>query len=265
MNLNRWKCFVCIVHQYLIAIFVVNLNIMKLVTYLKDGHDHLAMFINGMLYDMDSIHPELPPSMAMFLNYWDDYFPAAQIAEQRIKNGKKSGKIGGLKNKENKTGFCGMSAEKRSELGKRNSKKNKENMCGIFKMTSKELSDCGSKGGKKTFELKKGAFGISKEERSKIARSVCEKYSKLNGKKTYELGLGIFSLSKEEKIEISRKAGKIGSKNTNSQKWKCLVTGHISNPGGLSRYQKYRNIDVSQRVRLDEPDLDYNSKCDKIL
>jgi hypothetical protein len=185
--------------------------------------------------------------------------------EQRIKNGKKSGKIGGLKNKENKTGFCGMSAEKRSELGKRNSKKNKENMCGIFKMTSKELSDCGSKGGKKTFELKKGAFGISKEERSKIARSVCEKYSKLNGKKTYELGLGIFSLSKEEKIEISRKAGKIGSKNTNSQKWKCLVTGHISNPGGLSRYQKYRNIDVSQRVRLDEPDLDYNSKCDKIL
>jgi len=62
---------------------------MKLVTYLKDGHDHLAMFINGMLYDMDSIHPELPVSMAMFLNYWDDYFPAAQIAEQRIKSGLK--------------------------------------------------------------------------------------------------------------------------------------------------------------------------------
>jgi hypothetical protein len=42
------------------AIFVANLYCMKLVTYLKDGHDHLAMLINGMLYDMDSIHPELP-------------------------------------------------------------------------------------------------------------------------------------------------------------------------------------------------------------
>ena len=62
---------------------------MKLVTYLKDGHDHLAMCVNGMLYDMDSIHPELPPSMAMFLNYWDDYFPVAQNAEQRIKSGLK--------------------------------------------------------------------------------------------------------------------------------------------------------------------------------
>ena len=62
---------------------------MQLVTYLKDGHEHLAMFINGLLYDMDAIHPELPVSMAMFLNYWDDYFPAAQNAELRIKNGMK--------------------------------------------------------------------------------------------------------------------------------------------------------------------------------
>lgn len=62
---------------------------MKLVTYLKDGHDQLAMVINGMLHDMNEIHPELPTSMAMFLNYWDDYFPAAKIAEQRIKDGLK--------------------------------------------------------------------------------------------------------------------------------------------------------------------------------
>ena len=60
---------------------------MKLVTYLKEGHDHLAMSIDGILYDMDSIHPELPSSMAMFLNYWDDYFPIAQNAAQRIING----------------------------------------------------------------------------------------------------------------------------------------------------------------------------------
>ncbi|MDB5276913.1 MAG: fumarylacetoacetate hydrolase family protein [Ferruginibacter sp.] len=63
---------------------------MKLVTYLKDGHDHLAMCIENVLYDMDSIHPELPTSMAMFLNYWDDYFPIAQNALERIKSGLKS-------------------------------------------------------------------------------------------------------------------------------------------------------------------------------
>ncbi|MDN3659303.1 fumarylacetoacetate hydrolase family protein [Ferruginibacter paludis] len=63
---------------------------MKLVTYLKDGQDHLAMCIENVLYDMDSIHPELPTSIAMFLNYWDDYFPIAQNALERIKSGLKS-------------------------------------------------------------------------------------------------------------------------------------------------------------------------------
>ena len=67
---------------------------MKLVTYLKDGHDHLAMNINNLLYDMDAIHPELPTSMAMFLNYWDDYFLIAKNAEQRILSGLKGNVFG---------------------------------------------------------------------------------------------------------------------------------------------------------------------------
>jgi fumarylacetoacetate (FAA) hydrolase len=67
---------------------------MKLVTCLKEGHDRLAMVIDGMLYEMDAIHPELPASMAMFLNYWDDYFPVAQNAELRIKNGLKGNVFG---------------------------------------------------------------------------------------------------------------------------------------------------------------------------
>ena len=60
---------------------------MKLVTYIKEEQEHLAMLINDLLYDMEAIHPELPVSMAMFLNYWDDYFPVAQNAEQRILSG----------------------------------------------------------------------------------------------------------------------------------------------------------------------------------
>lgn len=60
---------------------------MKLVTYLRDDRDQLAMVVNGRLYDMDALHPDLPVSMAMFLNYWDDVFPVAQAAERRIKEG----------------------------------------------------------------------------------------------------------------------------------------------------------------------------------
>ena len=60
---------------------------MKLVTYLKDEHEQLALLINGKLYDTDTLHPDLPISMSMFLNYWDDVFPLAQAAERRIKEG----------------------------------------------------------------------------------------------------------------------------------------------------------------------------------
>jgi fumarylacetoacetate (FAA) hydrolase len=60
---------------------------MKLVTYIKDEHQQLALLVNGMLYDTDVLHPDLPVSMAMFLNYWDDVMPLVLAVEQRIKEG----------------------------------------------------------------------------------------------------------------------------------------------------------------------------------
>jgi len=60
---------------------------MKLLTYLKDEHDQLAILIDGKLYDTDALHPDLPISMAMFLNYWEDMYPLALAAEKRIKEG----------------------------------------------------------------------------------------------------------------------------------------------------------------------------------
>ena len=60
---------------------------MKLVTYLKDGQDQLALYVDGKLYDTDLLHPDLPISMAMFLNYWEDVYPVARAAEQKIKAG----------------------------------------------------------------------------------------------------------------------------------------------------------------------------------
>jgi fumarylacetoacetate (FAA) hydrolase len=60
---------------------------MKLVTYLKDGHEQLALLVDGKLYDTDILHPDLPISMSMFLVYWEDVYPIALAAEQRIKDG----------------------------------------------------------------------------------------------------------------------------------------------------------------------------------
>jgi len=59
---------------------------MQLVTYLKDEQPQLAILVNGVLYDTDSLHPDLPVSMNMFLNYWDDVMPIAKAVEQRIKD-----------------------------------------------------------------------------------------------------------------------------------------------------------------------------------
>ena len=66
---------------------------MKLVSYLHEEHDYLAVLVNGMLYNMEDVHPDLPTSMGMFLNYWEDSFPVVQngvqmIEEEKIGRGK---------------------------------------------------------------------------------------------------------------------------------------------------------------------------------
>jgi fumarylacetoacetate (FAA) hydrolase len=61
---------------------------MKLVSYLKDEHDQLAVLVDGYLYDMELLHPDLPNSMAMFLNYWEDSLPMALGGALMIEEGK---------------------------------------------------------------------------------------------------------------------------------------------------------------------------------
>ncbi|MBC7722079.1 MAG: fumarylacetoacetate hydrolase family protein [Pedobacter sp.] len=61
---------------------------MKLVSYLTNQHDQLAFLVDGLLYDCDLLHPELPNSMTMFLQYWDDTYPLAQKVDASIKNGR---------------------------------------------------------------------------------------------------------------------------------------------------------------------------------
>lgn len=61
---------------------------MKLVSYLHEGHDRLALLYEGLLFNMESLHPDLPTNMSMFLQYWEDALPMAQGGELMIKEGK---------------------------------------------------------------------------------------------------------------------------------------------------------------------------------
>ena len=61
---------------------------MKLVSYLKEGQDSVALLVNGLLYDTEALHPDLPHNMTMFLAYWEDAYPMALTGEQMIKEGK---------------------------------------------------------------------------------------------------------------------------------------------------------------------------------
>ena len=67
---------------------------MKLVSYLKEGREQAAVLINDMVYDMEVLHPDLPNSMAMFLNYWEDSFPVAQAGELLLKEGTRTSNKG---------------------------------------------------------------------------------------------------------------------------------------------------------------------------
>jgi fumarylacetoacetate (FAA) hydrolase len=60
---------------------------MKLVSYLDEGHDRLALLHDGLLFSMENLHPDLPTNMSMFLQYWDDALPMAQGGELMIKEG----------------------------------------------------------------------------------------------------------------------------------------------------------------------------------
>lgn len=122
----------------------------------------------------------------------------------------------------------------RQNVGKEVGNKIVELKVGIHNFTKEERVEVAKMGGNKCKELGKGIHSRTKDEKSED--------SKKGGKKTYELKIGAFSIPKEERLEIIQKV--------NSQRWMCLETGHISNSGGLSTYQKARGIDTSKRKRI---------------
>lgn len=61
---------------------------MKLVSYLKEGHEQLAILVDNYLVDTEKLHPDLPNTMMMFLQYWEDYYPMALGGEMMVNEDK---------------------------------------------------------------------------------------------------------------------------------------------------------------------------------
>lgn len=86
------------------------------------------------------------------------------------------------------------------------------------------------------------------------------KQGKANGAKTGATNgrSGLAKMPRETRVANGKATGSANGKSNGpangkaatSQRWQCLVTGHVSNPGALSNYQKSRGIDTSLRVKL---------------
>jgi fumarylacetoacetate (FAA) hydrolase len=58
---------------------------MKIVSYLKEEHEQLGLLVDDLIYEVELIHPDIPNTMNMLLNYWDEIFPVLQAGDLRIR------------------------------------------------------------------------------------------------------------------------------------------------------------------------------------
>lgn len=121
-----------------------------------------------------------------------------------------------------------------SKGGKTGGTTNAKNKTGVCGRNKEKMLEDAKKGGKKVVELGMGIHALSPEQRKENSRK--------SGKMQYENKLGIHGRSREEMIEHGKK--------TASQRWECLETAFIANPGNLTQYQRKRGIDTSRRKRI---------------
>ncbi|MBC8032550.1 MAG: fumarylacetoacetate hydrolase family protein [Chitinophagaceae bacterium] len=60
---------------------------MKLASYLQDGYELLAIYHNGYLYNLESLNQDLPGTMGILLNFWEEYLPALESLNNSIVKG----------------------------------------------------------------------------------------------------------------------------------------------------------------------------------
>jgi hypothetical protein len=166
--------------------------------------------------------------------------------EERIQDCRK----GGNKTLELKVGVHNRTKEQRTEDSKKGGKKSAELKLGVHGRTKDQMTEDGKKGGKisgqKSKENKLGIFARTTEQKFEDR----SKGGRISGQKAVELKTGIHARSSEQKSNDGKKGGKIAGKISTSQVWECTITGYKTNAAALSRYQKSRNIDTSNRKRI---------------
>jgi hypothetical protein len=124
------------------------------------------------------------------------------------------------------------------EVLKRNGKRSGT----IQKLEVKRANGC------KARDQKLGMFSMSPEKRADVSR--------LSGLDQLERGVGIHTQSIEDRKRMGEycRDNKIGfhslSKEERFAKWKCTITGFVSTKQGLTKYQKNRNIDKINRIKI---------------
>ena len=95
-----------------------------------------------------------------------------------------------------------------------------------------------------------GIIHAAKDERGKSLHGV--KHGNRLHTQRDELGrsLHVMKIHAEKTPDGKSLYGVRLAEKINSQQWQCLVTGKITNPGALTRWQRARGIDTSLRVRL---------------
>jgi hypothetical protein len=88
--------------------------------------------------------------------------------------------------------------------------------------------------------------GYYKGRSKKFYQNIDREQLVKNGNYVYENKLGIYKLTPEQHSENGKKGGTASA----SQRWMCTVTGYTCNAGPLTRYQRNRGIDPSNRIRI---------------
>jgi hypothetical protein len=118
----------------------------------------------------------------------------------------------------------------------------------LTKEIRQALVERGKERGRITKDSQVGIFDPDNQQyRSEWASQA----GKIGGKNTKAKKVGIFDPELQNlRSEWASNAGKKRAARTNSIRMQCTVTGHISNPGGLTTYQRARGIDPSNRIKL---------------
>ena len=138
----------------------------------------------------------------------------------------------------NENSVGGFSLDANSKGGKNQSREDKV-----------RAGKIGGKNGSREDKVRAGKSG-SREDKARGGK-IGNREGKSRGGK-----IGGKNGSREDKVRAGKngnRGGKSrGGKTTTSQKWKCLVTGFVTNPGNLTRYQRARGINTNQRIRIND-------------